>query len=106
MFLRAAGGLAARRPPYRYDLMRVIPAGEGLRLLDEQMFREVARQEQVPGAVRPFERRLAKLETDADTPARVHLRVRVGGTSVDILLPVLQLGSDALGRLFHVGTLN
>ncbi|GHF64665.1 hypothetical protein GCM10017781_45660 [Deinococcus metalli] len=53
---------------------------------------------------RPFEGRLSRLDAGGERPARVYIRVHVAGASVDLLVPVLQLGSDARGRLYHVGT--
>jgi hypothetical protein len=102
VILRGAGPRAATRPPFHYDLLQVIPPGQRMTVVDLAMFERVQGQRQATGAVRPFEERLLEVQPEVRHPPRVVLRVRWADGGDDVEVPVLQLASDALGRLFQV----
>lgn len=98
--LRAAGMTATLAPPCTYPVQRWIRAGERVTVVNDRMLGRP--RTQPPGAVRPFEGRLRALDALPDTPPALHFTVTVMDVPGTLEVPVVQLASDARGRLFHM----
>ncbi|GHF61399.1 hypothetical protein HNQ07_004155 [Deinococcus metalli] len=100
--LRAAGWRALARPPYRYPVIHWLKPGARRTILSERLLQQMQDQPQAEEAVRPFESRLNAPGALGGPLPQVIVRVQLTEQVVEISVPVLQLASDAKGRLIHL----